>query len=467
MKKKELTPEQLQKQKEKDEKEVEKWLKVKTEPKKANYFFILMIVLTVIYVVDEITSNINSSMQPQILFDFFNITSKDVNDPLYSEAINTLAISGAITGAFFVLTPFYKSLCDKYGRRLFLAINTCVFGLGMLVIMLAPNIYGYMIGVIMLSFVTPNDVQVMYIMETAPKEHRAKLCSITKAIALVSVSLIGVLRRIFLNDSLSSWRMVYLIPVIVAIAVGAASIFFVKETPVFIDNRIKELSGEKEDEPIAEDANGGVVQAFKFILKHKQIKYVAIAAFIFFASTVYTSYYTTIMEGGTLTTEQVTTALIVYPFFNGIVTFFSGFLSDKMGRKKSSLILGTFAMVLLAGFILSVKLGWGPIATGICYGASIGGLWSVSDTLFITIPGESVPTNIRASIVGTISLLGGLGMVVGMVIVVVGQNFFDMGWLNFAVCVPFMALSLWIMATKVAETKDVDLDTVTGAEWDD
>ena len=42
-------------------------------------------------------------------------------------------------------------------------------------------------------FFIPNDAQVIYIMEVSPEKHRAKLCSITKGIALLSVSLIGVL----------------------------------------------------------------------------------------------------------------------------------------------------------------------------------------------------------------------------------------------------------------------------------
>lgn len=467
------TPEKLAARKQREAKELQKWERIRTKPKPAHYFGILIVVLTVIYIVDEITSNINSAMQPQILFDLFNITSQDVNDPAYAGAINTMAIVSVFTIIFLFLAPFYKSLCDRYGRRLFLAINTCTFGVGLLIIMLCPNIYVYLIGVIVLGFVTPNDVQVMYIMEVAPKQHRAKLCFITKAIALVSVSLIGVMRSAFMTDELSSWRMVYVIPAVVAIIVGAMSVFFVRETPVFIDERTKYLKSTDEErasaalakKESASSAKGGVVNAIKFIFKHKQIRSVALTALIFSAATAYTSYYSTIMEGG-MSTEAVSLAIIVFPFANGVVTFLSGFVSDHLGRKKSCLALGTLTLVSLAGFILACNLGWGPVAAGIFYGVSIGGLWSVSDMLFLTIPGESVPTEIRASVMGTMSLLLMAGMLVGMVLIVVGQNFFPMGWLCFAVCVLFMLIALIILATKVHETKDVDLDTVTGTEWD-
>ena len=41
-------------------------------PKGAHYLLFIMIVLTVIYIVDEITSNMNAAMQPYALFDLFN-----------------------------------------------------------------------------------------------------------------------------------------------------------------------------------------------------------------------------------------------------------------------------------------------------------------------------------------------------------------------------------------------------------
>ncbi|MDY4490368.1 MAG: MFS transporter [Candidatus Faecousia sp.] len=467
------SPARMEKRKLREARELRKWEKIQNAPKSVHYFAILMVVLTIVYIVDEITSNINSAMQPQILFDLFNITSRDVNDPAYASAINSMALVSLCTMLFLFLAPFYKSLCDRFGRKLFLAINTCMFGVGLLVIMLCPNLYVYMLGLMILGFVTPNDLQVMYIMEVAPKQHRAKLCSITKAIALVSVSLIGVMRNAFMTDSLSSWRYVYIIPAIAAVITGIMSVFFVKETPVFMDERVKYLrssDAERAQKAAAQKssesaARGGVLNAIKFIFRHKQIRAVTLTALIFSVSTIYTSYYATIMEGG-MTTASVSTALIIYPFANGALTFISGFISDRLGRKRSCMILGSFAMVCLAGFILSCVLGWGPVAAGVLYGASIGALWSVSDTLLLTIPAESVPTEIRASVMGTMSLLLFCGMILGMVLVVVGQNFFPMGWLCLCVCVPFMLVSLLILASKVHETRDVDLDTVTGTEWD-
>ncbi len=440
-----------------------------SRPGTARYLLFVMIVLTVIYVVDEITSNVNAAMQPYVLFDLFNITSRDVNTDAYKGAINTVAPWQVASNLFLIITPFYKALSDKFGRRIFLMINTVGMGLGMLIVMTASSVVQYILGMLFMMFFTPNDMQVLYIMETAPKEKRATYSFIAKGIALISVSLIGVMSRAFLRDDVpSSWRTVYLIPVIVAVAVGLMSYFFLRETPVFVEQRIGFLSmtPEQRRAKADEDARnstseeGGVIRALKFIFKNRQLRWILIAGFLFFATTFYTSYYATVLEGA-MTTEMVSTALIIYPFFNGIVTIMSGFMSDRMGRKKVCVLLGSLALAGLLMFVVACRLGWGPVAAGIAYGCSIGGLWSMSDTIILTMPAESSPSGMRSSVMGTISVMIGAGMFIGQALFIVLQNFMSMDSLFLIICVPFMAVSLLVLLTKVKETKNVDLDNIT------
>ena len=117
-------------------------------------------------------------------------------------------------------------------------------------------------------------MQVLYIMETAPKEKRATYSFVAKGIALISVSLIGVRSKAFLREDVpTSWRMVYLIPVIVAIVVGAASYLLMRETPVFVEQRLALLSmtpeerqaRAEEDRQTGAAEQGGVFHALKFI----------------------------------------------------------------------------------------------------------------------------------------------------------------------------------------------------------
>ncbi|WP_024867084.1 MFS transporter [Butyrivibrio sp. FCS014] len=454
---------------EKEQRQLAKLQAESARRKPIHYIGLAMIVLTIIYIVDEITSNMNSAMQPYVLFDLFNITSRNVNSQEYTNAFNVVAPIQVFSNFLLIITPFYKALSDKYGRKLFLMLNTIGMGLGMCIVMTAQNVVWYILGMLFMMFFTPNDMQVLYIMETAPKEKRATYSFVAKGIALVSVSLIGVFSRMFLKETVpSSWRMVYLIPVISALVIGGLSYFFMRETPVFLEQRIGYLSlsseereqKKKEDKAAGTSEDGGVFKAIKFIFTNRQLRWILIAGFIFFATTFYTSYYATVLEGA-MSTEMVATALVIYPFFNGLITILSGFFSDKLGRKKVCLILGSLAIFGLLAFVLSCRLHLGPIAAGIAYGCSIGGLWSMSDTLILTMPAESSPSGMRSSVMGTISVLIGGGMFLGQALFIICQNFMPMDILFMIICLPFMALSLIILLLKVKETKDADLDNIT------
>ncbi|MBO4872690.1 MAG: MFS transporter [Lachnospiraceae bacterium] len=458
---------------EKEARELARLKKQAALPRAGLYLLFVMIVLTIVYVVDEITSNVNSAMQPYVLFDLFRIGSRDVNSPEYSGAINTVAPWQVASNLFLIISPFYKALSDKYGRRVFLMINTVGMGIGMLIVMTSGSVMQYILGMLFMMFFTPNDMQVLYIMETAPKEKRATYSFIAKGIALISVSLIGVMSKAFLNDSdAGSWRTVYLIPVIVAVAIGLVSYFLLRETPVFTEQRIGflEMSPQQralkaeEDKKNGTAEEGGVFRAIRFIFMNRQLRWILIAGFLFFATTFYTSYYATVLEGA-MTTKMVSTVLIIYPFVNGGVTILSGFFSDKLGRKKVCVILGSLALFGLLMFVLACRLGWGPAAAGIAYGCSIGGLWSMSDTVILTMPAESSPSGMRSSVMGTISVMIGAGMFVGQVLFIILQNFMPMDLLFLLICVPFMAVSLILLAVKVKETKNADLDSITAETY--
>ena len=115
----------------------------------------------------------------------------------------------------------------------------------------------------------------------------------------------------------------------------------------------------------------------------------------------------------------------------------------------------------------SAGFGLDPALVGISYGFFIGGLWSAADILFIMLPGESTPTNLRVSVVGTMGIMSGVGSVLSIAIMTVGMLFVkSIGVLCLCVCVPFLLLATVILLTKVHETKGMDLSAVTGSEWD-
>ena len=426
---------------------------------------------TVVEYVDEITSAMGSSMQSEVVTDFF-VNGMNME---YNDGLALFTAMGAPLYSCMIIMPFYKSLADRFGRKVFLVINTIAMGVGMGICMSAGNPLVYLIGMLVINLVMYNDMQVIYVMECAPEKHRAKLTSLTKAVALAGVTLIPILRDYFMGNDGSQWRKVFLIPACVAVVVGIAAIFLMDETPVFIAKRVDYLNMTDEErlakaaseKKAADESKGGVIRALKFIFSHRQIRAVAICSMIFMSATGVTSYYESIMKTGGMDTAQVTQAMYYIPFCNALMTAIGGFLTDGLGRKKSAVILSSVAFVGLSAFVLCANFGMSPILVGISYGFFIGGLWSVADMLCLIISGESSPTHLRASVLGSMSMLSGMGSAVSGIAITVGMLFVDsIGILSLCICAPFMLFAIVLLLTQVHETKGIDLNTVTGAEWD-
>ena len=459
----------------KEQREIAKLEKAKAFHNHKYYFIILIVVLTIVYIVDELASAVRGFVDSFTICDLFNTT---FGTPEFDKASGTLGL--VTTGCYliYLVSPFYKSLADKYGRRLFLIINTLGMGIGMLVAIISHNIALYLVGVVIMTFFTPNDVQVIYLMECAPKQHRAKLCSITKGIALISVSLLGLFVKMFVSrEQPETWRRVFVIPIILAFVIGIAAIFLVKETPVFTQKRLEYLKSsdeEREAKAAAEKAeqekekqSASVAGAFKYIFRNKQTRYIAIVALLMAFATGYTGKYQNMIEVGVannvITADGSNTILMFYPLIWGIFTLFGGFLTDALGRKKSALILGLWAALGLGVFAWGCTNRLNPYVTGFAYGFSIAGLWSISDMIYFVITSESTPTEIRASVVGSMQLLGmvgtGLNMVFNNVVTMVAGSM-NLPFVLTVSYLPLMAISLIIMMWKIRETKDVDLDNV-------
>ena len=72
MKTKVYTPEQLEKKRIKKEKEIKRWEKQQARPKGKTYFWYLVLIIALIYAVDEIASQIGTLMKTEIANDLFS-----------------------------------------------------------------------------------------------------------------------------------------------------------------------------------------------------------------------------------------------------------------------------------------------------------------------------------------------------------------------------------------------------------
>ena len=449
----------------KEQREITKAKKSMSKVLLPGYMAYMLTILSMVYIVDEIASNIYNSLQSDMVTQFY-VNGKGLD---FNTGLATYSAMTAPLYVIMIITPFYKSLADRFGRKLFLAINTFCMGLGMLICMLAPNPVTYLVGVGVINFMMNNDMQVLYIMESVPEKHRAKFTSITKAVALLGVMAIPTLRNLFMADGSGAWQKVFMIPAIAGMIMGIVSLLAMPETPAYLKRRIARLekAEDAEDSNSAAKSQGGVKDALKFIFGHKQMRAIALCAFIFVASTGGTNYYESIMKTGGMSTNDITTAMFFIPLVNAAMTAVSGFITDLIGRKRSVIVHTVIALVGVVSFVCCSNFGISPVLVGISYGFFIGGLWSAADIMFILLPGESTPTNLRVSVVGTMGIMSGVGNVLSVAMMTVGMLFIEsIGFLYLGIAIPFLLLAMVILVSKVNETKGVDLTTVTGSEWD-
>ena len=104
----------------KEQQELNRLRKALEKTDRKGYLAYILMILSMAYIVDEIATNIFNAVQSEMVTEFY---VRGMGLPF-----NTgLAAYSAMTAPLFVcmqVIPFYKALADRFGRKLFLAINT-------------------------------------------------------------------------------------------------------------------------------------------------------------------------------------------------------------------------------------------------------------------------------------------------------------------------------------------------------
>ena len=479
MKTKQLSPEKLAKKQLRKEKELQYWEKQKARPKSNTYFWYLVLIIALIYAVDEIASQIGSLMQTEIANDFFRSES----------AVTLLNLLQIIAIPFQIVGILYRPLADRFGRKTFLIINTFGMSLAMFIIFLSQNVFMYFFGACLIMFFIPHDMHVVYIMESAPSKSRAITYSVVKFFANMAVMLVPFLRR-WLMSTASEWRNVYFIPAIVGIVVSLIALLCARETDAFIESRIRYLSMTEEElqaeklRKTAQDSQGGVIDALKFGFSHKQLRWVFICFALAGIGVIGSMNYQAILTHGyaqsiygsnakefldLVSVKEVSQALILYPIGMALSQVIMGFISDKKGRKAAAITVAVNCVVSFVIFALGARMNFlNPSIIGFFCGTFVGSYYSTNDVL-IMMASESAPTNLRSSATAAQTVVGFAGYAVGFLTNMVLALIFGDGIIGtVALCllVPSFVVTIYSLIKKTHDTKGVDLDKVTGTEWD-
>lgn len=436
----------------------------------SGYFFVLVLLIAIVNILDEVTSNLTVTVQSSFVTEFF------VNNPFlgkyytFQEGLALHSTIGIVTYVFGIITPFYKALADKWGRKPLFIMSTLGMAAGLMIIHLSTSYIMFLVGFAVISFFMGHDIQIIYILEEAPDKHRAKIYSFLKSFGILGVILIPTLRDMLMGNDPTRWRDIFLVPALLGFLAVLLVVVFAKDTKVFISERIAYLSrpyeerqAEKElrkKQKEAQRNQSGVFNGVKYIFSNKDTKNLIISHIIFdSAMPAIALYFESAMHKVGMSTDEITKALFMVPVVYATITFLSGFIADKLGRKAT--VTG-FSVTCILGyclFVAGILLGWNPYIIGAFAGLYQGSYWIGRDYMNVMMT-EKVPTDIRASVVGAEGLLVIIGLVFGYGAAVVGMIKFPIWWVCLAISVVAVGVAAAMFTAQVKETKGVDLDEI-------
>ncbi len=453
-----------------EQRQLSKLTKTQKKGNYQGYFLILLSLIALVNIVDEVTSNLTVTVQSSFVTEFF------VDNPFfgkvygYNEGLALHQSISIFTYAFGAITPFYKALADKWGRKPLFAISTLGMAAGLLIINLSTSYIMFLVGFAFISFFMGHDIQIVYVLEEAPAKHRAKIYSFLKSFGILGVILIPTLRELIMGDDDTKWREIFLVPAIIGFIAVVCVLIFAKDTKVFINERTAYLSRPlaerqkekelKKQQKQAQRNQAGVFNGVRYIFSNTDTKRLIISHIIFdSAMPAIALYFESMMHTAGMSPSEVTKALFMVPVIYASITFLSGIIADKLGRKAT--VTG-FSVTCIIGYILFVAgilLSWNPYLIGAFAGLYQGSYWIGRDYMNVMMT-EKVPTDIRASVVGAEGLLVIIGLVIGYGLAIAGMVVFPLWWVCLAISVIAVGIAAVMFATKVNETKGVNLDSI-------
>ena len=463
----------LEKRRKFEERQYNYLVKIQNKGRYIGYLGILIGIILLVDLLDNFVTSVNSNVTSCYINEFFVNGRLFGKDYEYEEGValnNTFNLIGYVIG---LLVPFYKALGDKFGRKPLFIISTLGMASGLLMVYISKTYFGFLIGSFIISFFISHDIQIIYILEEAPSAKRATIYSLLKGLGALGTFFIPLLRTTVMHNDPTLWRNIYLLPGLCGLGISVIVFFLAKESKVFVNERIEYLQipfeeriNKEEEEKQAKKANSnksGIINAIKYIFQHKELRTLVIIKTIFDAAIIAMTMYESIMASAEMSTADITKALFPYPLIYCLSVILSGFLADKIGRKRIIVIFGSLCVASFIVFVIMVNRheSINPYMIGAFYGLYIGGYWIGRDYMEI-ISTEMVPTDIRASIIGAEGLLVYVGMAVGFAFVNISILFIPIWLACLIFSAPCIATSVILLFFKVKETKGVDYESIEG-----
>lgn len=444
-------------------KEQKQLARLQREQKKSNfggYLTILLIFLILLRMLDEFATNCNTALQSAVVNEFF-VVGQGLS---FQEGLSALTLASTPLTLLSVVATLIVSLADRIGRKPMLLTSAIGIACGMICMFVSQNFGTYIFGYAVVTFFVSFDMHQLYIVEVAPESKRATWQALSAFFAQLAIVCVGLLRLLNTEGGQLAWRNIYLVPALVGLVVAILLIVFVRESDVFLKQRIAFLETPYEERNAAskkqsqQQNNGGIGKAFGFIFKNKQMRWVFFSLLLFrFAIPAFATYYEAIMTSNNMGTDAVSLALIFMALACGVARLAAGYVSDKLGRKKAATIFSITTIVTLIVFILCAKSGVSPVVVGILLGFSTGSYWTIGDQIGLMM-NESAPTSIRGSVTAAAGLLQVFVAIAAMIFAGVMISFVDLSLFCVIYGTVVLAIAAACLIFKVKETNGINLN---------
>ncbi|MEN8172980.1 MAG: MFS transporter [Chloroflexota bacterium] len=432
------------------------------------YMLLLIIILGLGHVLDEYSSLAPGMIKSSMIDEFFVSIGWKTQD----EALQFMNLLGMSSLLIMILATLFKSLQDKYGRKIIFVISAIGMTLGMIVMILAGGYWVYFAGTLLSQFFIFNDMQYIYIQEETPARKRAQFFSYAKILGLLGLLLVPVVRSFTVVDGNENWRPVLYPPVIIGVLVVILSIFFLKETRAF--QIMKKEREENKNKPGVEEEKITFKNTFRAIRKMPswdQLKWLTILPMFYMIFALLNQGYSEVfMDQAGVSLSDRNIVLAVSTIFVGVSYFVNGLITDRIGR-KASMVANAAAVIILV--VVEYFAMWAAptssakilllVIAAISQGYRIGAFWNITDVQRMMLF-ENTPTRFR----GTVLALSGMALFIVMVPAiflingVIGAFPGNVQMVLIVIGIPANLVVVFGTILKLRETVQVDITAIEG-----
>ena len=416
------------------------------EGKSMFYVFYMFLFLSLMDIFDSYSTLYPPTIISQVQGEFLTGMTQTAAD-------STMALVLAIASLGIYFSIINQNLSDIFGRKVFLFITMFGMGVGSLIIAFSTTLTHFTLAFFLMYVFFSTDMFIIYISEEAPKEKRGIFINIVMIFGTLGSIAVPVTRSMFITDTSSDWRkMAYF--AILAIPISFMA-FGLKETTKFQELKVLRASpGYVKPSPFA-----NLKKPFESKYRKEFIS-VLLVSFLLGLNGAFIQLGELFLSSHENMTQTRVNLIITIMGGATIIGFaFTGYLADKIGRKRLSFVYSIMMPLSILIVILGIESPEYAMLL-CCIGASLAsisyyGLGILNRILCM----EVLPTDIRGTGSSIRSVIMALGITFGLLLnswlnalIGLGNAFLFLSFL--------LLLGIPIIHYLVRETKGIELELV-------